>query len=192
MAVKKKTRGRPKGSKNQLAASTIIDCAKHLIQTEGKVPSIRKIAGALDVDGMSIYHYFPNKSALLEAVTISLIQKIYEPSGTHPWQMELTLLSKSYLNLLKDHAGLLETILTMASEGPAEVFSQRFHIAVAPLNLDESKLKDALDLLADYLHGFALAMNCNPKDEDLCVDLIDGPLGLYIKTLALESLDEPA
>lgn len=168
-----------------------MDCAKHLVRTEGKVPSLRKIASALDVDAMSIYYYFSNKGALLEAVTVSLIQEIYEPSGEHPWQMELERLCKSYLNLLKDHAGLLETILTMASEGPAEVFSQRFHEALAPLNMDGKKLKDALDLLADYLHGFALAMNCNPKNESLYVDLIDGPLGLYIRALALEDLKEP-
>ncbi|WP_300675249.1 TetR family transcriptional regulator [Desulfoluna sp.] len=157
------------------------------MRTEGKVPSIRKIAGTLNVDAMAIYHYFSNKNALLEAVTVSLVEEIYKPLGENPWQEELKLLCKSYLKLLKDHAGLLKTMLAMTSEGPAAVFTQRFHVALAPLNAKETQLKNALDFLADYLHGFALAMNCNPKDEHLCVDFVDGPLAFYIRTLSLEA-----
>lgn len=187
MSVKKKERGRPKGAKNQLACSTIVECAKRLMRKEGKVPSIRKMASALNVDAMAIYHYFPNKNALLKVVTVSLVDEIYEPSGLNDWQVELELLCKSYLNLLKDHAGLLETMLTMSTEGPAEIFAKRFLIILAPLNLDDQSLKDALDLLGDYLHGFALSMNCNPGDESLSVDLLDGPLSLYIRAIALEA-----
>jgi AcrR family transcriptional regulator len=186
LPVKNKKRGRPKGSNNKLASSTIVDCAKQLMRTERKVPSIRNIAAALDFDAMAIYHYFPRKSALLEAVMVSLVAEIYEPLGEDTWQVELERLCKSYLRLLTDHTGLLETILTTSSEGPATVFTQRFHIALAPLNLDKKKLEDARDLLADYLHGFAFAMNCNPKDKNLRIDLIDGPLALYITALASE------
>jgi len=187
MSSKGKKRGRPKGAKNQLSALSIMECAKYLLLTQGKVPSIRQIANALNVDAMAIYHYYSNKSALLEAVTVSLIEKIYEPSGKNDWQVELELLCKSYLKLLGDHAGLLETILTMSSEGPAAVFTKRFYIAVAPLNLDKGKLKDGLDFLADYLHGFAFTMNCNPQNEQLSIDLIDGPLSLYKRALILEN-----
>lgn len=81
MSVKQKKRGRPKGSKKQLSSVVIMDCVKKLMLEEGKVPSIRKIAVTLDVDAMAIYHYFSNKDALLEAVTVSLIDEIYEPSG---------------------------------------------------------------------------------------------------------------
>lgn len=187
MTVNTKKRGRPKGTTQQLAPSTIVDCAKSLMRSEGKVPSIRKIAGALGVDAMAIYHYFSSKSALLEAMTVSLVREIYEPQGEKPWQEELERLCKSYLTLLKNHAGLLETMLAMSTEGPADVFTQRFEVALAPLNLTEAQRKDALNFLADYLHGFALAMSCNPKEGELKVDKIDGPLAFYIRALSLEA-----
>ncbi|BCS97676.1 TetR family transcriptional regulator [Desulfoluna limicola] len=187
MTVNTKKRGRPKGTTQQLAPSTIVDCAKSLMRSEGKVPSIRKIAGALGVDAMAIYHYFSSKNSLLEAMTVSLVREIYEPKGEKPWQEELERLCKSYLGLLKDHAGLLETMLTMSGEGPADVFTQRFKVALAPLNLTEAQRKDALNFLADYLHGFALAMSCNPKEGELKVGEIDGPLAFYIRALSLEA-----
>ncbi len=187
MAVNEKKRGRPKGLKNKLTSSGILNRVKKLMRSEGKVPSIRKLAAALNVDAMAIYYYFSNKSELLEAVTTSLIKEIYEPMGNESWQNALILLCKSYLKLLKEHPGLLETLLTMESEGPSEIFIQRFYIALKPLNLDVTVLKNALDLVVDYLHGFALAMNCNPEDEHLNIDSIDGPLDFYIKAIISEN-----
>ena len=87
----------------------------------------------------------------------------------------------------ENHAGLLETMLAMSTEGPADVFTQRFEVALAPLNLTEAQRKDALNFLADYLHGFALAMSCNPKEGELKVGEIDGPLAFYIRALDLEA-----
>jgi hypothetical protein len=188
MVVNIKKRGRPKGSKNKLTPPAILNRVKKLMRSEGKIPSIRKLAAALNVDPMAIYYYFSNKNELLEAVTVSLIKEIYLPLGTDNWQEELKSLCKSYLKLLMDYPGLLEIMLTMDSEGPANIFIQRFHIALVPLKIDKTILKNALDLLADYLHGFALAMNCNPEDKSLNIDSADGPLNLYIKAISSESV----
>ena len=45
-------------------------------------------------------------------------------------------------------------------------------------------LKDSLELLADYLHGFALAMHCNPEHKRFTVDSMDGPIRIYIRAIA--------
>ncbi len=188
MTVKEKRRGRPKGENSQLNAQTILDTAKLMMREESKIPSIRKLATQLNIDAMAIYHYFDNKNALLEAITTSLIEDIYEPQvGTieNNWQQELTLLSKSYLTLLGTYPGLLETLLSMSSTSPAHVFSERFQLVLQPLNLKEDDIKNALDLLADYLHGYALALNCQSAEPALNIDSISGPLKLYC--LALEN-----
>jgi|GEM_PF-597125 len=181
---KSKKRGRPIHSQNRLSQAVIINCAKQLMDADGKVPSIRKIATTLEVDAMAIYYYFANKNALLEALAVSLIDEIYLPSGENTWQIELERLCISYLKLLEKHAGLLETLLSMSCEGPAKVFIQRYHIALAPLNLEEQILKDGLDLLADYLHGFALAIHCNQTSTPISTSQIAGPLRLYIKAIS--------
>ena len=183
MTVKQKKRGRPVHARDRLSAESIVLCARILLLEDGKVPSIRKVAGELNVDPMAIYHYFSSKAVLLEAVTISLVEDIYKPTGSENWQAELQQLCESYISLLKDHGGLLETLLSMSAEGPAQVFAERFYIALSPLKLNKDELKDALDLLVDYLHGFALAMHCNTT-QTLDISFMQGPLAFYMKALA--------
>ncbi len=199
MSVKNKKRGRPSGKVSQLNAKKILESAKGLLREQGKIPSIRRLATHLDVDAMAIYHYFNNKNALLEAICVSLIEDIYEPS-THTnsdstgdankgrdekdkWESELIKLSFSYLELLHDHPGLLETLLAMTSDGPSTVFSKRFNQIIAPLKLSSQDARNALHLLVDYLHGYALALNCNNTIEPLTMDFLNGPMKMYCRAL---------
>lgn len=186
MIVNEKKRGRPKGKQNQLSAEAILQQAKALMRSDGKIPSIRKLASNLDVDAMAIYHYFTNKNALLEAITCSLIADIYQPDDTSDWKHELLTLCHSYVSLLHDYPGLLETLLSMNSTSPAQVFIQRFEQIVSPLALSDTASKNALDLLVDYLHGFALALNCN-HGGTLPTEALVGPIDLVC--LALERSD---
>ena len=181
MSVKEKKRGRPSQSQSRLTAELIILSARKLMLKNRKVPSIRQIAGVLGVDAMAIYHYFSNKSALLEAVTISLIETIYEPKAGGKWQDELKLLCKSYLELLGTHPGLLEILLSMQSFGPAQLFNQRLMGVLAPLQLPQAAFEQARNLLVDYIHGVALAMQCNP--DVISSDCINGPLCLIFSAL---------
>ncbi|WP_036821166.1 TetR/AcrR family transcriptional regulator, partial [Photobacterium sanctipauli] len=130
----------------------------------------------------AIYYYFANKNALLEAVTVSLVGEIYRPEKDAPWQQELSKLCESYLQLLAQYPGLLETMLAMTSHGPAEVFMERFDLATAALQLNDELRENALSMLADYLHGYALALHCQSGDS-LNTDLLAGPLGFYMKAL---------
>ncbi|MGU3846002.1 TetR/AcrR family transcriptional regulator, partial [Vibrio diabolicus] len=75
MSVNEKKRGRPAAKLSQLSAESILDSSKSLMKKDGKVPSIRSLATQLNVDPMAIYHYFKNKSALLEALTTSLVEE---------------------------------------------------------------------------------------------------------------------
>ncbi len=187
MSVNGNKRGRPGRDKEKLSKESIIECARTLLKKTGKLPSIRGLAKELGVDPMAIYHYFANKSALLEAVSISLMESIYEPSGKEDWQNELRTLCMSYLSLLNNHTGLLETMLSMDVHGPAQVFMERFQLILRPLKLSDTSLKNAIDLIADYLHGFALAVRCNWDGQELKDSMIDGPLSLYIRGLEAEA-----
>lgn len=177
-------RGRPGKGASVLSAEVILDCAKTMMAQQGKPPSIRKLAEVLQVDAMAIYHYYTNKAALLEAIAVSLIDEIFEPTGQASWQDEIIELSQSYLKLLARYSGLLETLLCMESQSPAQIFFERFQRILQPLQLSVETEKDALDLLVDYLHGFAFAMSCN-SDHPMSLDIkmADGPLRLFCRGL---------
>ncbi|NLS12353.1 TetR/AcrR family transcriptional regulator [Vibrio sp. SM6] len=178
MAVNEKTRGRPQKARAQLSEARILAVAKALMKHDGKVPSLRELARQFDVDPMAIYHYFNNKNALLEALTVALVDEIYQPKLSEDWQQELRRLSLSYVTLLRDYNGLLQTMLSMSSNGPASVFTARYQTIIAPLGLPTAVARTGLHLLVDYLHGFALSVSCSHDSSLLTDDMLTGPLAL--------------
>ncbi|WP_298439406.1 TetR/AcrR family transcriptional regulator [uncultured Ferrimonas sp.] len=177
-------RGRPKGQQaSKLSSEKIIICAAELLQQQGKVPSLRQVSRALEVDPMALYHYFDNKAALLQALCLQLFTQLYQPSG-RDFRLQIQRLCHSYLQLLSDYPGLLETVLSMADSGPAQVFCQRFEQALAPLNLSAAQQEAARDLLVDYLHGFALSMQCNRSGQPLTVAHSSAAINLYLDGLS--------
>ncbi|WP_421855027.1 TetR/AcrR family transcriptional regulator [Marinomonas sp.] len=183
MTVNEKKRGRPSKKQQQLNADSILAVAKKLMKRNGKAPSIRLLASELEIDPMAIYYYYANKNALLEALTTSLVDEIYLPQENTPWREDLKRLSMSYVELLMEYNGLLETILTMSSYGPAQVFNDRYYKIISPLILDNKTQEDGLGLLVDYLHGFAFAKSCCHDGRLLNVDRMDGSLSLVFNSL---------
>ncbi|MDC5812003.1 TetR/AcrR family transcriptional regulator [Vibrio europaeus] len=186
MSVKQKRRGRPQAQTSQLDAERILSKAKELMLRDNKMPSVRGLATELSVDAMAIYHYFRNKNALQESIVVSLIEDIYQPDSSEGWRAQLSQLCFSYVSLLHRYPGLLETLLKMDSVSPANVFIERYETIVKPLGLTPETTKNAIDLLADYLHGFALALNCQPSSE-LTLDMLAGPLSLYCQLLEVRA-----
>lgn len=182
---KSKKRGRPpKNSIFRLSNELIVDTAKKLYFTDKKLPSIRDISTSLNIDPMAIYHYFPTKASLLDAISLSLMQNIYEPKAGAVLEVELKSLCISYLKLLHNYPNLLEVMLESSSKGPAYIFLKKLLIILKPLSLSSEEFQNALDLLADYLHGFSLTMRCrDKKDNSEFLHLINGPLTLYIDSL---------
>nr|WP_086937902.1 TetR/AcrR family transcriptional regulator [Thaumasiovibrio occultus] len=180
-----KKRGRPAQTAKNLSATQIITVAKALLRQQGKIPSIRALAQALEIDAMAIYHYFNNKQALLEALTCSLVDEIYLPDANDNWQFELTQLSQSYVAMLARYPGLLEILLGMTTHGPAEIFVERFHTATHALKCSEAELEPLLHLLVDYLHGYALAIQCSNHSAPT-IDGMTAPLQLLFKALSTE------
>lgn len=176
MTIKK--RGRPQKESKALSKEVIIEIAKSLMVGHGKIPSIRSLSTELNVDAMAIYYYFKNKNVLLEELTTSLISEIYQPKTVLEWEVELRKLSKSYITLLSKYDGLLQTLLSMKSTSPANVFISRFKTIIKELNMSTSLENASLSLLADYLHGFSISMSCDStgklttNDIDESLDVI--------------------
>lgn len=183
MDVNEKKRGRPVGKLTQLTADGILETAKSLMKESGKIPSIRALATQLNVDPMAIYHYFENKNSLLEALTTSLVGGIYLPQEHSDWKNELKHLCVSYIEVLRDYSGLLQTMLSMTSHGPAQIFTERYKTIISPLALPKKTEKDGLDLLADYLHGFAFSISCCPDESRIKTEMMNGPLALICDVL---------
>ncbi len=86
------------------------------------------------------------------------------------------------MNLLSGYPGLLEIMLQMESSEPANEFINRLRIVLSNLELNDEHFNSALCLLADYLHGVALAIQCDSKNK-LSINKIDRPLLLFVKAI---------
>ena len=72
-----------RGHGEPLTPAAIVDAALRLIDGEGlETFSTRKLGQALGVEAMALYHHFPSRAALLDAVAERLIADVALPSET--------------------------------------------------------------------------------------------------------------
>jgi len=187
---KNEKRGRPKKDSESLSRAKIIEMSKVILSNEKKGLSIRNLALHLKVDPMAIYHYFKNKDALLEAVCMSYLSRIYRPKISNNWELEIKKLVISYIEILRDTPLLIDTLVSMGSksQGPATLFEEQFIIATSNC-LTKTQLQSAIHFLADFMHGFSLGFKyLLPKEREDYQKGLKGSLNLYM--LALSALIE--
>jgi AcrR family transcriptional regulator len=88
-----------------LDRTRIVSAALDLIDRGGlDAFTTRKLGAELGVEAMAIYHHFPNKAALLDAVAEHLLLLAPVPSrGRKNWQQWMRAQARSYYGLAKMH-----------------------------------------------------------------------------------------
>lgn len=80
---------RGKKGREQLTKERIVEKAIELLDAEGvQKLSMRRLGEALGVEAMAVYHYFPNKDAMLDAVAARIIAETGEalPLESADWK----------------------------------------------------------------------------------------------------------
>jgi AcrR family transcriptional regulator len=112
MADRSKVSGN--GREIRLTEERIVAAALTLIDADGiDALSMRKLAAALDVNPMSLYHHVANKAALLSAVIRRVAAALRLPGpadGT--WQQRLRLLAEAFRDLSRAHRDLVRHAFT--------------------------------------------------------------------------------
>jgi len=91
-----------------LSREHILEVARHLVAQEGMTAlSMRRLAQELDVWPMSVYRYFQDKDALLDALAAGVAEAIPLPSPDDPWRDQLgALLNAARRALAEDPTGV--------------------------------------------------------------------------------------
>jgi AcrR family transcriptional regulator len=95
----------PPGTKG-LTADGVVDAALELTERRGiEGLSMRALGDALGVEAMSLYHWFPSKEGLLDAIADRLIGKVKLPPMPAPqhWQHWMTTVAHTYRRMGLDH-----------------------------------------------------------------------------------------
>lgn len=156
----RRRRGRPR--RLVLTRERILDSTLELLEREGlDAVTIRGVARRLGVDPMALYHYFPDKHALLRAAAAHAYAGLDPAAGTRGgWRERLTALALAYLDLLAKRGELLRYVTARAEAAaePTRQFAARFFAATAALALPPARQRIAHDAFVDFVHGFSLGV----------------------------------
>lgn len=99
-----------------LTPARIHEAALALIDAHGiEGLSMRRLAAALGVDPMSIYHHVPGKQALLQGVFQAVLEELAIPRrGAGRWQSVLRQLARRFHALARRHPRVVRALLSSA------------------------------------------------------------------------------
>ena len=102
-----------------LTVERIVAAALDAVAEEGLGKlSMRKVAGRLDVEAMSLYRHVKNKEALLDAVHDHLLGLVPLP-GEGPWEGMVVQVATAFRDVLYDHPRCVPLLATRAATTPA-------------------------------------------------------------------------
>ena len=127
----------PKQPRPQLTREEIVSAALALVDREGlSALSMRRLGADLGVDPMAIYHYVPNKEALLDAIVEAVMSEIDLgidiPSS--PAEERIMCAARAYRDVMLAHVNALPIVLSRGPRTPG---------AMRPVELLISILRDA-------------------------------------------------
>jgi len=147
-----------KESRRPLTAERVIDGAVELADSIGiDAFTIRRLADAVDVKPMTIYHHVPNKEAIIDGMVDRVFSEIDLPPTDLDWRPAILARSRSMRQVLAKHPWASPLMESRTSPGPATL---RHHDAVigcfrgAEFSLELTG--HAYAAIDAFLYGFAL------------------------------------
>lgn len=122
--------------------------------------SMRRLAAALQVDPMALYHYFPNKSELLAHLIEEAFARLRLPDDLEgTWQQRLKKLAHVYRRMAHAHPKLFPLIAIWQDERIPIAFEvdEAIIAALEEVGLEPSDQLHAAEVLYDFILGFCLS-----------------------------------
>lgn len=171
--------GRPRAGQERLSREAILATALRLVDDEGlDALTMRRLASALEVNPMSIYHHLPNKAAVLAGLAELVFAglELPDPGDTVPWQDQLKDAARAFRAALRAHPNLALQVLsdTAAVSEVVIVTIEPFYRALDRAGLSPRQIVEAANTIVDFMHGFSLGEAAvRAETFDLAPDLIE-------------------
>ncbi len=144
-------------ARSPLTSERVLDAALTLADSIGlEAFTIRRLAAALDVKPMTIYHYVPSKDAILHGMVERVFADIDLPPDHLPWVEAIRVRCISARHALNQHPWAAPLMESRTSPGP---ISLHHHEAVLAClrrgGLSWQLTAHAYAILDSYIFGFA-------------------------------------
>lgn len=145
-------------TRRPLTAERVIDGAVALVDEIGiDAFTIRRLADAIDVKPMTIYHHLPNKEAIIDGMVDRVFGEIDLPPTDLGWRAAIQVRSRSMRRVLASHPWASPLMETRTSPGVATL---RHHDAVLgcfrSAGFSIELTGHAYAVIDAFLYGFAL------------------------------------
>ncbi|MFA5956026.1 TetR/AcrR family transcriptional regulator [Hyphomicrobium sp.] len=139
--------------------SEILQAAFDLFAEVGEISfSIRKLAGIVGVDPMTVLHHFGSKAELLRAIADHGLRSVEMPSSTPNWRNDLKAVGNAYRTLAHHHPRVFPLHFRYNATGPADhISSEIVYCALRRAGLTDSAAAGLGLAFYAFVLGFALA-----------------------------------
>jgi AcrR family transcriptional regulator len=153
--------GRPRAAERRLSRKRILEAALRIVDRDGiEALTMRRLASALGVNPMSIYHHLPGKAAVLSGLVGEVFAQMHltAPADGASWQDWVKEAAHAYRRVLRAHPNLALQIVsdTAAVSDALTVAGEPFYAALERAGLPPRSIVEAVDTLVDFIHGFML------------------------------------
>ncbi|HVZ04986.1 TetR/AcrR family transcriptional regulator [Hyphomicrobium sp.] len=146
-------------ARRKVDKQAILEAAFELFANEGESGfSIRKLAGILGVDPMTVLHHFRSKEELLRAIADHALQGVEVPVATKCWRSDLRAVADSYRSLAHRYPRIFHLHFRYHATGPADhVSSEIVYCAMRRAGLADAEAAGLGLAFYAFILGFALA-----------------------------------
>jgi AcrR family transcriptional regulator len=142
----------------------VVDTALAIVDRDGLDGlTMRRLAGELGVEAMSLYHHVANKDEILDGLVDLVFAEIELPEPTADWRAQMTRRARSAVEVLRRHPWSIGLLESRTSPGPATL---RHHDAtIAALRAGGFSIVQtahAYAVLDAYTYGFAVQLSSLP------------------------------
>lgn len=155
-------------NRTPLSIERIVQAAVE-VADEGGLPhvSMRRVAGALGVEAMSLYHHVSGKDALLDALAEWCYEQIDLPDPTRPWREAMADRARSARAALARHPWSVTLIESRRNPGPALLTHHDRVLETLRRNGFSIPLAaHVFSVLDAYVYGFVISEQSLPVEDD--------------------------
>lgn len=180
------TRAAPTAGRTRLTAERVLTAALALADEIGIADlTIRRLAQALDVKPMTIYHHVRNKEAIIDGMIDRVFAEIGDPDPDLDWKLAMRGRCSSARAVLARHPWAAAYMESRTSPGPATLSHHDAVLGCLRRGMSIEMTAHAYAMLDAYVYGFALQEATLPATggetmADLATQILEGsPLDEY-------------
>lgn len=165
-----------------LSRQRIVEAATEMLDADGEARfSMRRLAAAMGVDPMALYHHVPNRAALMHGVVDTVLSECELPEPNGSWQERVRDICHAFRKLAHRHPGVTLVFANFEEWVPSEHrLGEAMYKALKTGGFSAQATVRSARLLLAYTENFA------------CWELTDwmAPYSAEERTKLIESLSE--